>query len=525
MLDNFSTGNRANLEGLGVEVVEGELRSYERVHNAVRGTEVVYHLGALGSVPRSVQDPLTSSAVNVEGTLNVLLAARDEGVRRVVYTSSSSVYGSSAALPAHEDAAPDPLSPYGVAKLAAERYCISFSRVYERFESVVVRYFNVFGPRQSPFSQYAAVVPLFITAIANGRPVTIEGDGEQRRDFTYVENVVDGTLKAGDTAGVSGRIFNLAASAPASVNELADADRDDRRPARRADDRPAARGRHQELLGRHLGRTGDAGLRALGRSRGRPPPHRRGDRPAPTGLVLATRRAPIRVLRAIARLNMGGPALHVSYLSAGLRERGYETILVAGSVGQGEQSMAYVAEELGVPVVTIPHLHREISPVRDLLATVRLARIIRAERPAILHTHTAKAGAVGRVAALLAGRRRPPIIVHTFHGHVLRGYFGRFWTGVFRLLERWLARITDALVAVSPEVRDELVAFGVAPASKFRVIRLGIELDERLDRDGAARAETRRVMGIARRAVRGGLDRPDDGREADRHRPQVVPPR
>ena len=193
---------------------------------------------------------------------------------------------------------------------------------------------------------------------------------------------------------------------------------------------------------------------------------------------------------------MGGPALHVSYLSAGLRDRGYETILVAGSVGQGEQSMAYVAEELGVPVVTIPHLHREISPVRDLLATVRLARIIRAERPAILHTHTAKAGAVGRVAAFLAGRRRPPIIVHTFHGHVLRGYFGRFWTGVFRLLERWLARITDALVAVSPEVRDELVAFGVAPASKFRVIRLGIELDERLDRDGAARAETRRVMGI-----------------------------
>jgi UDP-glucose 4-epimerase len=222
VLDNFSTGNRGNLEGLDVEAVEGELRSYERVHNAVRGTEVVYHLGALGSVPRSVQDPLTSSAVNVEGTLNVLLAARDEGVRRVVYSSSSSVYGSRGALPASEDAAPDPLSPYGVAKLAAERYCISFSRVYERFESVVVRYFNVFGPRQSPSSQYAGVVPLFITAIAESRPVTIEGDGEQRRDFTYVENVVAGTLQAGDTPGVSGRIFNLAASSPASVNELAD---------------------------------------------------------------------------------------------------------------------------------------------------------------------------------------------------------------------------------------------------------------------------------------------------------------
>jgi UDP-glucose 4-epimerase len=221
VLDNFSTGNRANLEGVDAEVVEGELRSYERVHNAVRGTEVVYHLGALGSVPRSVQDPLTSSAVNVEGTLNVLLAARDEGVRRVVFSSSSSVYGTTRKLPVTEDLAPDPISPYGVAKLAAERYCISFSRVYERFESVVVRYFNVFGPRQSPRSQYAAVIPLFITAIAGGRPVTIEGDGEQRRDFTYVANVVDATLLAADTEGASGRIFNAAASAPASVNQVA----------------------------------------------------------------------------------------------------------------------------------------------------------------------------------------------------------------------------------------------------------------------------------------------------------------
>src|SRR5581483_9343971 len=141
VLDNFSPGNRANLEGREVEIVEGALRSYERVHNAVRGTDVVYHLGALGSVPRSVQDPLTSSAVNVEGTLNVLLAARDEGVRRVVFSSSASVYGSSASLPAAEDAPPDPISPYGVAKLAAERYCISFARVYESFESVVLRYF------------------------------------------------------------------------------------------------------------------------------------------------------------------------------------------------------------------------------------------------------------------------------------------------------------------------------------------------------------------------------------------------
>ncbi|HZQ16248.1 MAG TPA: NAD-dependent epimerase/dehydratase family protein [Gaiellaceae bacterium] len=222
VLDNFSTGSRQNLAGLDVQVVEGELRSYERVHNAVRGIEVVFHLGALGSVPRSVQDPLTSSAVNVEGTLNVLLAARDEGVRRVVYSSSSSVYGERRELPAREDAPPDPSSPYGVAKLAAERYCVSFSRVYESFESVVVRYFNVFGPRQSPFSQYAAVVPLFITRIAAGQPVTVEGDGEQRRDFTYVSNVVDGTLRAADVPAANGRVFNLAASQPASVNRLAD---------------------------------------------------------------------------------------------------------------------------------------------------------------------------------------------------------------------------------------------------------------------------------------------------------------
>jgi UDP-glucose 4-epimerase len=223
VLDNFSTGSRANLAGLDVEIVEGELRSYERVHNAVRGAEVVFHLGALGSVPRSVQDPLTSSAVNVEGTLNVLLAARDEGVRRVVFSSSTSVYGSSTTMPTREDASPDPISPYGVAKLAAERYCVAFSRVYESFESVVLRYFNVFGPRQSPLSQYAAVIPLFLTAIAAGEPVTIHGDGEQSRDFTYVDNVVAATIAAAHAPGASGRAFNVAGGSPASVNRVAEA--------------------------------------------------------------------------------------------------------------------------------------------------------------------------------------------------------------------------------------------------------------------------------------------------------------
>jgi UDP-glucose 4-epimerase len=222
VLDNFSTGYRANLEDLDVEIIEGELRSYERVHNAVRGAEVVYHLGALGSVPRSVQDPLTSNAVNVEGTLNVLLAARDEDVRRVVFSSSTSVYGTSRKLPTPESEPPDPISPYGVAKLAAERYCSVFSRIYDPFETVVLRYFNVFGPNQSPFSQYAAVIPLFIEAIGRGEPVTIHGDGEQSRDFTYVANVVDATTSAADAAGASGHAFNVASGAPATVNELAD---------------------------------------------------------------------------------------------------------------------------------------------------------------------------------------------------------------------------------------------------------------------------------------------------------------
>jgi len=224
VLDNFSTGNRANLGDVGgeVEVIEGELRSYERVHAAVRGAEVVFHLGALGSVPRSVQDPLTSSAVNVEGTLNVLLAARDEGVQRVVFASSSSVYGNQPELPLREAMAPDPISPYGVAKLAAERYCVSFSRVYHSFETVVLRYFNVFGPRQDPRSEYAAVVPLFISAIAVGEPVTIFDDGDQSRDFTYVTNVVQANLLAAEAQGVSGMILNVSAGTPATVNQLAE---------------------------------------------------------------------------------------------------------------------------------------------------------------------------------------------------------------------------------------------------------------------------------------------------------------
>jgi glycosyltransferase involved in cell wall biosynthesis len=204
----------------------------------------------------------------------------------------------------------------------------------------------------------------------------------------------------------------------------------------------------------------------------------------------------VKVLRVIARLNIGGPALHVAYLTAGLADRGYDTTLVAGTVGRGEESMAGVADRRGVRVETLEELHREIAPIRDLRAILRLARVIRRERPTILHTHTAKAGAVGRIAALLAGDARPPIVVHTFHGHVLRGYFSPLATLAFRTLERLLARMTTALVAVSPEVRDDLVRLGVAPASKFTVVRLGIELGERVGLDDQARRETRRLMGI-----------------------------
>ena len=224
VLDNFATGNRANLDGLedDVEVMEGELRSYERVHNAVRGVEVVFHQGALPSVPRSVQDPLTTSAVTIEGTLNVLLAARDESVRRIVFASSSSVYGNGGTLPRTETQHPDPISPYAVAKLAAERYCVSFSRVYG-LETVALRYFNVFGPRQNPHSQYAAVVPLFFSAIQDGRPVPIHGDGSQSRDFTYVANVVEANILAADAPDAAGLVLNIATGRQASVNELADA--------------------------------------------------------------------------------------------------------------------------------------------------------------------------------------------------------------------------------------------------------------------------------------------------------------
>lgn len=216
--------------------------------------------------------------------------------------------------------------------------------------------------------------------------------------------------------------------------------------------------------------------------------------PVPYAAVLGADE-PIRVLRVIARLNVGGPSLHVSYLTDGLVSRGYTTTLAAGAISAGEASMAFVAQRRGIEVEWIPELQREVSPFRDAGVVRRLAQLIRRERPHVLHTHTAKAGAAGRLAARLVGDARPPVVVHTFHGHMLLGEFDPLREGVYRRIERALARDTDALVAVSPEVRDELVEIGVAPASRFAVVRLGIELGERMA--GAERGgELRAALGI-----------------------------
>ena len=188
---------------------------------------------------------------------------------------------------------------------------------------------------------------------------------------------------------------------------------------------------------------------------------------------------PLRIVHVIARLNVGGAALHVIELAAEQRRRGHHVLVVAGTLAPGEESMEYLADELGVPVERLPALQRELSPGDDAEAVRQLMRIMRSQRPNVLHTHTAKAGGTGRVAALLARDARPAVVVHTYHGHVLRGYFGRGKETLYRLLERGLAYATDRLVAVSNEVRDDLVALGVAPASKFVVIPYGFDLSTR----------------------------------------------
>lgn len=221
VFDNFSSGKEENLRDLGgeVETIHADIRDARAVQDATKGVHVVFHEAALGSVPRSVADPLTTHDTNITGTLNVLLAARDAGVRRVVYASSSSVYGETPTLPKHEEITPQPLSPYALSKLAGEHYINIFNHVYG-FEAVSLRYFNIFGPRQDPESQYAAVIPKFVTALLKGVPPTVYGDGQQSRDFTYVENVVEANLLASEAEGVAGRFFNVACGGRYTLLEL-----------------------------------------------------------------------------------------------------------------------------------------------------------------------------------------------------------------------------------------------------------------------------------------------------------------
>jgi len=221
VLDNFSTGKRENLKEFhsDIELFEGDIRSYHIVRQAVSGIEVILHQAALPSVPRSINDPITTNEVNVMGTLNILDAAKDAGVKRIVYASSSSVYGDNPVLPKREDMLPNPLSPYAVAKLAGEKYCQVFSKLYG-LETVILRYFNVFGPRQDPHSQYSAVIPKFIKLMAADQRPTIYGDGTQSRDFTYVSNVVDGNILAATKDIETPVTMNCATHGQVTINDL-----------------------------------------------------------------------------------------------------------------------------------------------------------------------------------------------------------------------------------------------------------------------------------------------------------------
>jgi len=224
VFDNLATGRSSNLEPLQglaghFEFVQGDLRDSNAVRAAVEGVEVVFHQGALASVPRSIAEPVISLETNIIGTQNVLLAARDAGVRRVVYASSSSVYGDTPVLPKHEEMPTAPMSPYAVQKLTGELLCGVYTRIYG-LETVALRYFNVFGPRQDPTSEYAAVIPRFLTALLEKRRPIVFGDGEQTRDFTYIENVVQANLLAATSSAAVGAAMNIGCGERISLNAV-----------------------------------------------------------------------------------------------------------------------------------------------------------------------------------------------------------------------------------------------------------------------------------------------------------------
>ena len=224
--DSLITGKRSNLAHVaGVEFIEGDLADFEFAKRVADGCDYVLHQAALPSVPRSVTDPITANRANVDGTLNILVAARDAGVKRLVFASSSSAYGDTPTLPKHEGMPVDPMSPYALQKVVGEQYLRLFTRLYG-LETVSIRYFNVFGPRQDPTSPYSGVISVFATALIENRPPKIYGDGEQTRDFTYVANVVDGVLRACEAPNASGEIINVATGGRISLNKLFYAMRD-----------------------------------------------------------------------------------------------------------------------------------------------------------------------------------------------------------------------------------------------------------------------------------------------------------
>ncbi len=221
VLDNFATGRRENLKDVlaQIELVEGSVTNLTTARSVMRGVEIVFHQAALPSVPRSVKNPLESNAVNITGTLNVLLAARDAGVRRVVYAASSSAYGDQPTLPKVETMPPDPLSPYAIAKLAGEMYARAFTNLYG-LSTVSLRYFNVFGPRQDPTTQYAGVLAKFCTCAITGQPYPVYGDGEQSRDFTYVTNVVEANILAANAQLEGAPVINIACGERTTLNQI-----------------------------------------------------------------------------------------------------------------------------------------------------------------------------------------------------------------------------------------------------------------------------------------------------------------
>ena len=269
VFDDFSTGKRRNLEPFldRIELIEGDLRRLDDVRRALDGADYVLHQAALSSVPRSVDDPVSTNTTNVGGTLNVLQAALEAGVKRVVNASSSAVYGDLDDFPLREEAGTDPMSPYAVSKLAGEKYCRVFTRLHG-LETVSLRYFNVFGPRMDPMSDYAAFIAIFTAGLLEGRPLTVYGDGSISRDWTYVDNVVDANLRAAAAEDASGEAFNVACGACWSLNEVIEVLRALTEDRRRHPLRTAAAGRRGQDPGFDGEGAAPAGLRAGGR---RPP--------------------------------------------------------------------------------------------------------------------------------------------------------------------------------------------------------------------------------------------------------------